>query len=720
MASTDPLQDIRTKIYLADEDFLRRFSTNKASSTEVDEAVDIVYVDLKANQTLNVMADKDLNYRIELIGHLVTCSSKFDQVGKLLPSTLAHLSPTHTSKIQTLVIVDCIKFQQKYPNDTIAGVLSFLEDLMLTDGFQTRKHLFYIIRKLYPVMTSAMSQLFVSSGDLSNILSDELKTILSHFNEGSGLTANQAISLLELFSSACVDERSRSVIAENYTSILSRALQIKGGSDPEQTRRIRLLSGVVICKILNVVKSEQLKENPELMDFPSLCGVLVDAVKHSDINYIKDGLEGLAYLSLKSEVKRYLRRETDLSNVIFALLKKKELEPGMRYGALVILSNLTSYRSVLSKEQESFKTLKDYAGAVGKDQAKPEDDESDNAEIAVIVNDWLEEKKGFGLAISFAQQGSKGYQMELVRLCANFSHAIIFRSRVVQQGGLNYLINYLANNSEEVEYKDGSIVAKSEVANPEVRLVAIRTIAKLLITNNPNNAFNKFEPTIVIPFLSEVLQKYDMETNGTDYDVQIPLLAVEVRSIDLFETLLALTNLASMDKSPIWKVGTRFTWRYLQNLMLDSDPRIQCAALELISNLVVEPECSQHFFDWSIETNKRNFDILVELIDLQDVKSQLAVMGIFANVSDFEMIAQILARTTKFIDHLIKVLEEQKTQEDLMLRCVYTLINCCYVETAQLKAYTKLNETIGNVIRTHSGNKDLVQMCLQLVKLVKN
>ncbi|GME93690.1 unnamed protein product [[Candida] boidinii] len=277
-----------------------------------------------------------------------------------------------------------------------------------------------------------------------------------------------------------------------------------------------------------------------------------------------------------------------------------------------------------------------------------------------------------------------------------------------------------------------------------------------MMNNNPNLIFNKFSNITPIPFLLEILCQYDIETNGNNYGNEklhlSPLNGVHISAVDVFEVLIALTNLSSLEDIQVKKLIIHFCWIQIKNLMLSLDSQIQRSDLELLCNLIMVPTCTQKFFDWEInkdditkaeneneekekeESDKRknflNFRILCKLIGSLDLKSQIATLNIFANSSEYEMISITLMQSEIFLNHLYEVLDTQGIEEEeLTTRCLYILLNGINAVSdskdnnkteilSKFKALNNWEDTILKIVRATS-EEDIRGMGFEILKALK-
>jgi len=85
----------------------------------------------------------------------------------------------------------------------------------------------------------------------------------------------------------------------------------------------------------------------------------------------QNSIEGLAYASLRPQVKEKLAFNKDFLKTLIKTLGVSPAKSPAMYGGLTILVNLTSYQPAMSEEQKKMSQLKAYANA-GKPNMKPD------------------------------------------------------------------------------------------------------------------------------------------------------------------------------------------------------------------------------------------------------------------------------------------------------------------------------------------------------------
>ncbi|KAG7830307.1 hypothetical protein KL920_001945 [Ogataea angusta] len=594
-------------------------------------------------------------------------SQKGSEGLNLIPAILGFLQ---YDKLNSIVLASLITLQTKGGREYNEKLTDSLEDLI---ELSPRQQVFKVLTQLFTIAPAICHQLFIENQTLVSYITTETTELIN-----DTIPKSRFASLLALFSAACVDELCRIPIADQYSVVPIRALE-------SNDLHTRALGALVVLKIWNNLKKETFKDHSNL-SLNNLEKVLSEALEKND----PSAVEGLAYLSLNSKSLR------DNHFLIEKLTEFLNTEP---YGVVCVLANLTR---VAKKDQLS--------------QLKNMNKEPDNEKQLCGFFKFLVDSGIVGKVTSLKSVSSR-VQEKAIELLCNISTDRSCRPQLVQQGGVGTVVTYLIKSSQNIDYKNGISISKP-IENQELRLTAINTLANILSSSNPTAVFTRSELVTPVPFLLEPVIQYDIEINGTQ--TTSPLSQLEIENADLFTSLVALINLSSVDDMDVKLVPMKLGWPAIGNLMLSANLQIRRCILELLANLIVTPLCMEKFFNWTSEKdeNYRNFKILVQLVDLDDRTSQLAVLNILANSSDFELVAVILQKSEMFLDRLFASLQNQY-DSDILLRGFYILQNLAGLPDHELVAsYAQrhnLKGMLGDIFR-NVGDLEVRHMAIDVCK----
>ncbi|CCC70962.1 hypothetical protein NCAS_0G00750 [Naumovozyma castellii] len=499
-----------------------------------------------------------------------------------------------------------------------------------------------IFTELYPALTNICSELFLGS-ELDKLFKEKAM----HNNEDEFIK-----KLLKLLSVACIDENVRNFIAENYLDMLERSLKLE---------QFKTYSAVVLIKTWSFTKLKG-------VTIGDLGTTLTDNflmnLKIDDGQSLNDEcvmcIEGLAYLTLKKQMKMTLRYHEEFSTTIINLLKKQDtpVDDSVKYGILVILGNISTYPMDVTMDgamdPQALQDLKTYSELKSPKKRDANDVIENNEDVTRYIQKYILKTELLSYLRTKLAEVSPGSRQQIIRIIYNLTRARENISASVEQGCVVTVIEYLANKKDKKE---------------PTRLLALRSLTKMLTLSDPKLIFNKYSRLTAIPFLYELLQTPSLSAEN-------PLSTDElITTQDSYEALCALTNLASTEDSNADDVCKQVVtdvnyWSIIENLILDDNILVQRATLELIANLMCYPlSIAAKIFNFENPQSLRNFNILVKLLELNDVAAQRAVAAIFANISSsVPLIAQTLLDKKELIEKATGIFAEQIDDEALRQR----------------------------------------------------
>jgi hypothetical protein len=419
-------------------------------------------------------------------------------------------------------------------------------------------------------------------------------------------------------------------------------------------------------------------------------------VKADDDESIQQSsIEGLAYASLQSKIKeRLASNEGFLLNLVNVLNRSPPKSP-VTYGCLTVLSNLTMYRPVISEEQKRMNQLKAYANA--SKSALPELDPLEDAEHVANRGKAVFKANTIPVLVTHSQHGSMATRKLVVTILFSLSKPKdkVLRGKIAQQGGIKLLVQMY------------SIFPESEI---QAQRITAHALAQLLISTNPEHVFggsNPLSPTTAIrPLVSLLSDDPTVETRDL---------------LPIFESLLALTNLASTDDS-IRNPMIRVAFPKLDELLISDHTLITRASVELVCNLMVSDQGVAKFADGT-ERASRRMHILLALADSPDVPTRRAAGGALATMTVFDAAVNSILERDMGVKNILQLCVEE--QEDLRHRGIVIVLNLMNVSgkigdwgVQKLKAagaYNILNKGL-----TISKSEDVVELMSEALKKLAN
>ncbi|RMD43547.1 hypothetical protein DV735_g1519, partial [Chaetothyriales sp. CBS 134920] len=336
--------------------------------------------------------------------------------------------------------------------------------------------------------------------------------------------------------------------------------------------------------------------------------------------------QGLAYTSLRPEVKERLAKDQNFLKHLLEAIESNMNVPEIVVGGLSIVSNLTHFQPTLSEEQKRISQLKAYANASKPVEVNPlEKDERVQGRCTALVDAGV-----VSTLVKLNKTGS-GAQSQLTdQILASLARNKSDRGKLAQQGAVRLLVQH-AQRAGQAQSTSTTTPSKSPkpawtATAPDQH--AAHALAKILISLNPSHVFPASgTPHIsdAVPPLVLLLQPAD---DGPFSDQPRDLLPV-------FESLLALTNLASSSDPSAASTIIRLGWDKVEDLMLNDNVMLRRAATELICNLSALPLGAAKFADGS-QRAKQRLRIVVAMADVDDNKTQLAAGGALAMLSQHD------------------------------------------------------------------------------------
>lgn len=633
-------------------------------------------------------------------------------------------------ELQRCVLVLLVQSLQLEKAATCDIIKEYLEVVMEEESLDTQLFLNFVItlELCFPMIPEVIEGIYQSEKTKFHIqtkIANDAVTA-SHHQE----------YILKLVSASCIVENCRNFNVTNYYDFLVQGIQ---SSDS----KIQVLACVNLVKLWKFVELE--KKSQRTVNTRILADTIISYLKLDDTidEYIETAIEGLMYLTLYWEVRELIRMDIELIELLLSKLEyqmtsiapddKAILNFSFQYGILSILVNLTKSEDI--NEKTNNRDLRKLATPKqGSDSTK----EDQNA-IKLFNRELLFENKIVGKITSLKTikgTTSQNSFSQVIRILYHLSQDQEKKTRteLIKQGGLNIIINYLVNYSE-VKREDHSVYSIPNLQDSSIiesRILAIRSLARMLISVDPKIAFTKHDIKTTIPFLKELLgpdiSKYQGELVSSSYLNEMTLL-------DRFEALLAMTNISATASSDLRAYIVRQTFdAYLDSFILDSDNcEIQQAAWELVANLITDPSLLAKFFNINEGENKtmnrKRLDLVVKMLNSANVKLQVVIAGLLVNATEYDMIAEVVTKDNETFDHLRNITSDilinQADQEELILPVSYLLVNLVYAVAnlgteglTKLSGDTKLKAGCTNVLRT-AKTRDVLEPIVEVIKIIQ-
>ncbi|KAK5100926.1 SWI5-dependent HO expression protein 4 [Exophiala xenobiotica] len=504
--------------------------------------------------------------------------------------------------------------------------------------------------QLFPVASVIMAQLFLTQGFLQSLV-----PILEQKFTGQAVHD----SFLMLVNAACVDGACRKAIQEHCATFLSHKVSNGSGRQPQMAATV--LAKLRTANVRGAGGAEQ-TANDNVSDLVDL--FQKSLVEDHDEKNISDSIEGLAYTSLRPEVKGQIANDPKLIKALLSALEQNPASPEITIGGLSIVSNLTHYQPNLSEEQKKMSHLKAYANA-----SKPA------LEVSKAEGDAHVEKRCTALVkagvtatlIKINKTPSSATQQLTDKILLSLTRNKSDRGTIAQQGAVRLLVSHCQIREQSMQQKSlpatspSSSTSKSSPA--KVSTDAAHALARILISLNPQHVFPSGTTphiTSAVPPLASLLKVPSSDGPALTDTGPRDLLPV-------FESLLALTNLASASQD-VANAIIRSSFSDLEDLLLSSSHQlVRRATVELICNLVAFPNGIVLYADGSSRALER-LRILVAMADVDDEKTRSAAGGALAMLTEYEEVRKSMVEDSDKLGRTVEVVLEMVGDKDLGLK----------------------------------------------------
>jgi hypothetical protein len=352
-------------------------------------------------------------------------------------------------------------------------------------------------------------------------------------------------------------------------------------------------------------------------------------------------IEGLAYASLRPTVKESLASDKVFLKALIKALGEAPTKSPETYGALTILVNLTSYPPTLTEEQKRLGQLKAYANASKSTKPDPLNDDEHTAKRCQAVF----EAGAIPVLVTHSQHGSNASLMLVTSIMFSLSKSSKIRGQMAQQGAIRLLLHAYSIFPTD---------------NLPARRTTAHALARILISTNPLHVFGGTNPLSMVSAIRPLLILLSDDPTIEHRDL-----------LPVFESLLALTNLASTDdtaRNPI----IRTAFPQIEELLLSNNKMITRATVELICNLMQSPEGVAKFADGSKQASQR-MHILLALTDSEDFATRRAAGGAMASLTEWDTAVNAILERDRGAVLLLGLCKEN--EEELRHRGVVCVLN---------------------------------------------
>ncbi|RAH44446.1 UNC45-central domain-containing protein [Aspergillus brunneoviolaceus CBS 621.78] len=526
---------------------------------------------------------------------------------------------------------------------------------------------------VFPVIPEAAAALFLSESFLA---------ALAPLTSRDAKSRKVETSFLELLNAACVNKDCREAIFKHLSTWLSHLLT--NGSDQSSE-----LAAVILAKVRTAAQVAPSETIGKLQDEDTRVIELVDRFKDSMSKRkgesMANVIEGLAYASVKPAVKEQLAKDPVFVQNLIRVLHENSTVPSVLYGGFMIIMNLTQFLPNLTEEQKKVSQLKSYAEASPKARNGP--DPLDEEQHVIARCTALVEAGIVPLLVDCVKTSLPSVQVLMSKILLSLSRDRKSRGALAQQGAVKLLI--------------GMSTVKQGSSPTEIVSNASHALARILISVNPALVF----PSSGFPQITSAIRPLTAllsvpETTSLSTEQPRDLLPV-------FESLLALTNLASHPDESAPEAIVRQAWPVIEELLLSNSPLVQRAACELVCNLMTCESGVVKFADGSKRAAQR-LHILLALTDTDDLATQSAAGGALAMLTEFDAAMAGVLERPRGVQLLLGLCQEEN--DGLVHRGVACIRNMTCLATGDVARRAK------DAIKQNGG----IDILTNLLKKTKN
>ncbi|GAA5834200.1 hypothetical protein JCM11251_000569 [Rhodosporidiobolus azoricus] len=586
----------------------------------------------------------------------------------------------------TLALAVLSRFLNPDPSPTSTSTLRTTLDSLLSGS--SSSELFRGLSALSALLQVAphVASSLLSDPSLRSHLVDAVELISKPVGKGKAKQDDETTALVELLSLAAGQPTMRKLVRDTagdwMESLLGEPDRVKEVEDVEKKARLKALAGVGVVKLrmgkeepsMTGVPIPPEEERPSRWSLEQLAQLFVDLVvgsketsdsSRADEGVLLPALEGLAYLTLTfSPSTKTIASSSAFVSALFSFAPKQPAPPtaadsARDYAIATLLDHLTAFpsRPDADTDAEHLSRLKRFAAAAAKNgQETPslerESPDSVTSRITRIV-------KHDPSPVPTIRQFCLSPSLQTRRLAAKILHSLVnpqpLRGPLLQAGVARLFLSLIRQIPSPF--------------SPSEDTPAVQGLAKLLITANPLLVLG---PTASSPLLLEATTALTLPLGASASANEA------VGLLPRFESLMALTNIASLDPSLTDQLA-RMNLRdrpiplllAVEELLLSSNTMVRRAATELLCNLVASDPGVEYYEtslpatppSSSTDTSKppsAKLHLLIALSSSPDLPTRIASTGALASLVYSSQISLALVSYPKWVEMLLGVTEDDE------------------------------------------------------------
>ncbi|OCK86455.1 CRO1 protein [Lepidopterella palustris CBS 459.81] len=536
-------------------------------------------------------------------------SDSFDVILSALDIRL----PSSLRSQATLATVKLLELAPDTAQNLISKFVTSRVAVPTTDGLIVA---FSAAASIFPITTSVAAALFLTEGFVSGLVPLVQNKKSQKLEQAS----------LELISAACVDKTCREAIGRHCRLWLEDI--VEAGTDKRRSN----LAALILMKLGEEQPSDQVPQiiGPAKVDQDDLISRFKTMVLSSETSSKQDSVEGLAYASLQPKVREQLANDHPFLLRLIETMADPAAAKPVIFGGLTIFVNLTTYLPVQSEEEKRMAQLKAYANTTKPTEPDPlENSFHVTARCKKVLDSGI-----VPLLVSCSKRASPSVLSQMLQILLSLSQEQKHRGIMAQQGAVKLILHIWVHIHAE-EHPHASSYS------PASNRAAAHALARILISINPAHVFSAAS---ALPTTNAIRPLIFLLEPDADAKAQ--------NLLQVFEALLALTNLASTDDMTRDAI-IRLAWdKIMDDLILSPNTLVQRATVELICNLVASPKGVEKFADGSRRASNR-LHILLAMADVEDTATRSAAGGALAMLLEWDMAVDAVLKLERGVEILL-------------------------------------------------------------------
>ncbi|USP74437.1 uncharacterized protein yc1106_01711 [Curvularia clavata] len=531
---------------------------------------------------------------------------------------------------------------------------------------------------IFPVAVTAAAALFLTDGFVSTLVS-RVQSKKSH---------NLEQATLELISAACVDKNCREAINKHCREWLEDLV----AESPNKKRAN--LAALILVKLGEEKPSDETPRivRAEKVDQDDLIASFKSMVIGGDTSSKQDSVEGLAYASLQPKVREDLSKSPKFLKRLMEAMSDPSSPKNIIFGGLTIFVNITEYQPLRSEEEKRMAQLKAYANV---QKPAPPDALLNDEDVAIRCKRVLD--AGIvPLLVQVCKNGSPSVLTQSSLILLSLSKDTKNRGTMAQQGAVKLLIQIWDHISTTNESSTTGTTPFPPAALP----TTAQALSRLLISINPAHVFNAALPSTsaIRPLISQLSR-----TESTTWQLHA------------FEALLALTNLASLDRNTQDHIIRQSFDTVVDDLLLSSNTMVRRASTELVCNLMASPVCIGNFADGSPRA-KHRLHLLLAMTDVEDSATRSAAGGALAMLLSVDLAVVEFLKQEKNVEWLLGLCQDE--DEAIRYRGVVCLRSVVDVEEGKERCKGKGAVEALKVVLKESRSQEVLSVGVETLKIL--